>query len=156
MPEVTREFDIAVPVEETWDFLLTPELMAPCVPGCESVEEIEEDVFDAKILVEVAYTSLTFDTHIEITEKRPPNYAVVEAEASPSGRMPGSAKVDADVELNDTIDNTTSGELTIEFAIRGRLGSLGESAFKHQCEKLTDEFLENMKEELEETKVATE
>lgn len=156
MPEVTREFDIAVPVEETWDFLLTPELMAPCVPGCESVEEVEEDIFDAEVLVEVAYTSLTFDTHIEITDKQPPNYAVVTAEASPSGRMPGSATVDAHVELNNTNDDTTAGKLTIKFAIRGRLGSLGESAFKHQCETLTDEFLENMEEELEDSKIATE
>lgn len=156
MPEVTREFDIDVPVQETWDFIMTPDLMAPCVPGCQSVEEIEEDVFDAEILVEVAYTSLTFDAHIEITDKEPPNYAVVEAEASPTGRMPGSATVDGDLEMTDGGNDTTDGELTIEFAIRGRLGSLGESAFKHQCEKLTDEFLGNMKEELEGAEATTE
>jgi carbon monoxide dehydrogenase subunit G len=156
MPEVTRAFDIAVPVEETWEFFMTPERMAPCVPGCESFEQIEEDVFDAEILVEVAYTSLTFDAHIEITDKEPPNFAVVEAEASPSGRMPGSATVDGELELADGGDGTTDGEITIEFAIRGRLGSLGESAFKHQCENLTDSFLDNARAELEGAEATTE
>lgn len=155
MPEVTREFDIEVPLEETWDFLMTADLMAPCVPGCESVDQIEEDVFDAEILVEVAYTSLTFDAHIEIIDKEPPNFAVVKAEASPSGRMPGSATVDGDLEMAGAGDDTTEGKIAIQFAIRGRLGSLGESAFKHQCEKLTDEFLVNMKEALEGTEVTT-
>ncbi|QLG60312.1 CoxG family protein [Halorarum salinum] len=156
MPEVTREFNIGVPVAETWDFFMTPDKMAPCVPGCESVEELEEDIFDAKIGVEVAYTSLTFDAHIEITDKDPSNFAAVEAEASPAGRMPGSATVDGDLEMAEGEDHTTEGEITIEFAIRGRLGSLGESAFKHQCDKLTDEFLANVKEELEGAKVTTE
>lgn len=156
MPKVTNEFEIQRPVAETWDFFITPDKVAPCVPGCESVTEVEEDVFEAKIGVEVAYTSLTFDAHIELKDKQPPNSAVVEATAEPAGRMPGSATVDGDLELADAGDDVTTGSIIIDFAIRGRLGSLGESAFKHQCEKLTDEFLANVKAELEGAEVVNE
>lgn len=156
MPKVTNSFDIQKPVEETWNFFITPDKVAPCVPGCESVEEVAEDVFEAEIAVEVAYTSLTFDAHIELKDKQPPNSAVVEAKAEPAGRMPGSATVDGDLELIADGDGGTEGSIIIDFAIRGRLGSLGESAFRHQCEKLTDEFIANVKAELEGEEVVNE
>ncbi|WP_332900156.1 MULTISPECIES: CoxG family protein [unclassified Haladaptatus] len=155
MAEVTREFRVARPVEDTWNFFITPETVAPCVPGCVDVEELEEDVFNAKIEVKVAYTSLTFDTRIELTDKQPPNSAKVEAKAEPSGRMPGSATVDGDLSLEADGDETV-GEIGIEFAIRGRLGSLGESAFRHKCEEMTDRFIDNMKTELEENQALAE
>lgn len=148
MPEVTKEFDVDRPVDDTWEFFLAPEKVAPCVPGCESFEEIEEDVFDAEVQVSIAYTTLTFDTHVELSNLEPPEFAVVEATAEPMGRMPGSATVDGTLDLWDD-DGGTAGEIGIEFAIRGRLGSLGESAFKHKSEQLTEQFLENVTEELE-------
>lgn len=156
MPQVTREFEAAVPVEETWDFLMTPERVAPCVPGCESFDELSPDVFEATIAVQVAYTSLTFDAHVELTDKEPPRSAVIEATAEPTGSMPGSAVVTGDIELWPTDDATTSGQLAIDFAIRGRLGSLGESAFAHQCEQLTDVFLASVTEQLERTDAVVE
>lgn len=155
MPQVTRQFDIEREVEDTWEFFLTPDDVAPCVPGCKSVEETGEDEFTAEIQVDVAYTSLTFDADIALSDKRPPNAVHVDATAEPAGRMPGSSTVDADLEMED-VDGHTEGTITIAFAIRGRLGSLGESAFKHKCEELTEEFVENVTAELEQQGVTTE
>lgn len=144
MPTVTREFQFDRTIERTWDFMVTPETVAPCVPGCQSFSEVEDDVFDAALAVKVAYTDLTFDTRVEITDKDRPNQAVVRGEGHPTGRIPGSATVDGRLELSATDDGGTSGTIDIEFAIRGRLGSLGEGAFRHKCEQLTDEFLANV------------
>ncbi len=149
MPTVSRSFEIDAPIEETWDFLVTPDRVAPCVPGCESFDEQAPDVFDATIAVKVAYTSLQFDAHVELRDKTPPESLTLEATAEPAGSMPGSATVDADLALSAIDDSTTAGTLDIEFAIRGRLGSLGESAFTHKCEELTDTFLASVRDELE-------
>lgn len=156
MPEITRQFRFDTSVQETWEFMTTPETVAPCVPGCESYEQHEADVFTADIGVKVAYTNLTFNADIEILDKEPPNTATVAVLAKPSGRMPGSAKADADLQLTDDGDGGTEGSITMVFAIRGRLGSLGESAFKSKSEQLTDEFLENVAKELEEQEVTAE
>lgn len=156
MAEVTREFRVERPVEDTWEFFITPETVAPCVPGCVGVEEVEPDVFDAEIEVKVAYTKLTFETRIELTDKQPPNSAEVKAKAEPSGRMPGSATVEGDLSLEADGPDATEGEIGIQFAIRGRLGSLGESAFRHKCEEMTDLFIENLKTELEEKEAVAE
>ncbi|WP_416841486.1 CoxG family protein [Haloferax sp. DFSO52] len=153
MPEVTKEFEISHPVEQVWEFFNTPDRVAACVPHCQSVEQLDEDTFEAKVGVDVAYTSLTFDTEVEIVERTDLEYMKIEGKATPSGRMPGSATVSGDLEL-DGDDTTTNGTMTIQFAIRGRLGSLGESAFTHQCEKLTDEFLENIQEQIASGKAA--
>lgn len=149
MAEITKTFEFDAPVEETWDFIITPETVAPCVPGCESYEQHDEDVFTAKIDVKVAYTSLTFDADVEITDKEPQDSATVEVLAKPSGRMPGSAKASGDLAMAATAGGGTEGTITIDFAIRGRLGSLGESAFKSKTEQMTEQFLENVREGLE-------
>lgn len=156
MPEITKEFEFDAPVEETWEFFITPETVAPCVPGCESYEQHDENVFSATIGVKVAYTSLTFDADVELSEKNPPNSVTVEVLAEPSGRMPGSAKADGDLELRRSADGGTEGSITIEFAIRGRLGSLGESAFKSKTEQMTEEFLANVEEGLEAAELSAE
>lgn len=149
MPEVTKDFTIDVPLEEAWEFFVDPEKIAPCVPGCESYEELEEDVFEAVVSVKVAYTKLTFDTHVEITHKEEPSLLRVEGSGEPSGRMPGSATVEGELEFDEDNPDVTEGTIHIDFAIRGRLGSLGESAFRHKCDDLTETFLENAKTELE-------
>lgn len=154
MPEVTREFTVDRSIEDTWDFFITPDKLAPCVPGCENIEELEEDLFDVDVSVDVAYTTLTFDTEVEITDKESPESMTVDVKASPKGHMPGTAKADGGLELNAVDEDTTDGEITISFSIFGRLGSLGESAFRHKCEEITDQFIENVVEELE-TETAT-
>lgn len=149
MPAVTRSFTIDRPLDAVWEFFTTPDRVAPAVPGCEEVEELSDTEFNATVAVKVAYSNLTFDTHIEITDQDPPNSMTVEATAEPSGRMPGSATVDAELDLESIDDGSTAGTMTMEFAIRGRLGSLGESAFKHKSEELTDQFIENVADALE-------
>lgn len=149
MPEVISEFTVDQSIEETWNFFNTPDQLAPCVPGCESVEEINEDLFNAEVTVDIAYTTLTFNTQVKITDKERPESMTVGVEASPKGRMPGTANADGGLELGVVDEDTTEGEITIEFSIFGRLGSLGESAFTHKCEEITDQFIENVVEKLE-------
>lgn len=64
------------------------------------------------------------------------------------GRIPGPATVEGTLDLRAE-DHHTAGQIDIEFAIRGRLDSLGGSAFTHKCEELVVEFLSNVSEELE-------
>lgn len=149
MSEVTKEFTVHAPLQETWDFFVTPDKSAACVPGCDRVEEIGVDVFTVDVNVTVAYTDLTFTTELEITDKHPPNALTVTGLANPQGHIPGSATVTGDLSLDAVDDDTTTGTLRVEFAIRGRLGSLGESAFRHKCDELTDEFLSNVTTALE-------
>lgn len=146
MPEVTKTFTFDSPRAGTWDFFNSPEKVAACVPGCEAVEQIDEDTFDALIGVSVAYTNLTFDATIEIVDRDPMTSMDVEGSAEPTGRMPGAAHVSGHLQMEG--DGVTEGEVTIEFGIRGRLGSLGESAFTRKCEEMTQEFLDNVEAEL--------
>lgn len=149
MPTVTNEFEVEADRDEAWEFFLTPDRVAPCVPGCESVDQVDDVTFEALVSVNVAYTDLTFDTRIEITDQDPPQSLTAEGTAEPTGRMPGSAVVTGDLRLDAVAEETTEGVLEIDFGIRGRLGTLGESAFRHKCAELTQEFVDNVKEELE-------
>lgn len=149
MPAVTREFTVNRSIDAVWNLFDTPSELAPCVPGCESVESLSEDLFDVDVTVEVAYTRLTFDTTVEITDKEPSSTMTVVAEATPRGHIPGTATANGGLVLEAVDENSTAGEITIEFSIFGRLGSLGESAFRRKSEEITDQFVENVLEKLE-------
>lgn len=149
MPAVTKDFRIDRGIDDVWAFLVTPADVAPAVPGCESYEELEEDVFEARVTVTVAYTTLNFDAHIEIVDKDPPGRMRVEGTAEPTGRMPGSATLTGELALDAVDNNVTEGTIDVEFAIRGRLGSLGDSAFRSKCDTLTQEFIDNVTTRLE-------
>ena len=40
MPLFEEEFTVSAAPEAVWDFLLDPQRVAPCLPGCESVDRV--------------------------------------------------------------------------------------------------------------------
>ena len=122
--KIEKKFTIAAPLEKVWSILTKPQLIAQCIPGCESVEEVSYDKFKAAVHIQVGPIKTVFDVDIVEIEREQPNYAVYETSGDEGGRA-SHVKAVSKFALVAIDDNTTEVVVTSDFKIIGRLGKFG-------------------------------
>ena len=58
--EIDNSFEVPVPVPEAWTLLMDIERIAPCVPGAELTETVDERTYKGKIAVRLGPVNLSF------------------------------------------------------------------------------------------------
>ena len=59
--ELENEFEVALPPGEAWDVLLDIERIAPCMPGAELTEIVDDHTYRGKVSVRLGPVALSFD-----------------------------------------------------------------------------------------------
>lgn len=67
--EFDNAFEVPVPVDEAWSILMDIERIAPCVPGAELTEVVDENTYKGKISVKLGPVALTFNGQTTFEEK---------------------------------------------------------------------------------------
>src|SRR5512134_271172 len=66
---IENEFTVGRPVDELWMFLLDVERIAPCMPGAELTETIDDRHWKGKVNVKFGPVALSFAGTVEMTER---------------------------------------------------------------------------------------
>ena len=92
--EVSATYLFDAPRQRVWDLLIDPEVIAGCLPGCESMEPTGPDTYQATLTIGVAAITGRYQGTVRIAEKEEPaSYTlVVEGKGKP-GFLSGSASV---------------------------------------------------------------
>lgn len=67
--EFDNAFEVPVPVEEAWAILMDIERIAPCVPGAELTEVVDDSTYKGKVSVKLGPVALTFNGQTKFEEK---------------------------------------------------------------------------------------
>ena len=122
--KVEKTFTVNAPIDKVWDILTKPQLIAQCIPGCESVEEVGDGKYKASVLIEVGPIKTAFKLDIVEIERNEPHYTVYDTSGDEGGRA-SSVKAKSKLSLTATNDNQTEVQVTSDFNIVGRLGKFG-------------------------------
>ena len=148
MPIFEEEFTVGAAPDAVWDFLLDPERVAPCLPGCESVEIEDATTYRVRLTVKVGFLSTTQRLKVEIVESDPPRHLVSLARGE-------DRKLASQVEVRYTLDlapATAAGTLVryrSEVRVLGRLGSVGDAVMKVKAKQLAGDFAANVRAAIE-------
>ena len=125
--------EIAAPRQQVWDFLMDPRNVAPCGPGYESIEMIDETHFRVVAKVGIGYISSRFSINMQIAEAEPVERALLTG----SGQAPGSA-VDgsAEMKLSGPPEGPTTMDWSAEVRIAGKLASVGARLIEGTANKM--------------------
>ncbi len=101
--EFDNSFDVPVPVDQAWDLMMDIERIAPCVPGAELTEVVDDRTYKGKISVKLGPVALTFNGQTTFEELDPANHAAkLKAQGTDAkGRGGAHAKVDFHMEPSD-------------------------------------------------------
>jgi len=148
MPTFEEEFAVGATPDAVWDFLLDPERVAPCLPGCEEVEIEDATTYRVRLTVKVGFLSTTQRLKVEIVESDRPRHLVSLARGE-------DRKLASQVEVRNTLDLTpapATGTLVryrSEVRVLGRLGSVGDAVMKVKAKQLAGDFAANVRAAIE-------
>ena len=126
--------------QRVWDVLLDPKIIAQCMPGCEGLNEIGPDQFEATMKIGIASVKGTYKGKLSIKEKQPPVRYVLSGEWSGG---PGFLKGDLSVVLEEK-----NGETVLKYSTEAKVGGLiagvGQRMMGGIAKMMVDQFFKKM------------
>ncbi|MGO7906504.1 carbon monoxide dehydrogenase subunit G [Rhizobium leguminosarum] len=135
--DFTGEERIAAPRDVVWAALNDPEIMRGCIPGCESIERLSPDVFEATIKVRFSLLSATFHGLLTLSNVDAPKSYTLSAEGK--GGLAGFARGSADIVLEERGAETIL-HYRSKAELGGRLAQLGARLLDSTSLKLAEGF----------------
>ncbi len=91
--KIEEEFEVRAPVQQVWEYLITPARVVVCIPGAELLESQDERTFMGAVKVKVGPVAMSFKGQVKFTEMDEQTHQVrMVGEGRESGGA-GSAKV---------------------------------------------------------------
>ena len=147
------KFLVEAPREKVWDFLWDTEKVSKCMPGVIKVEENAEGAsYSVLVKTKVGFLSTTFDLAVRVLEKDPPQRISSLFEGKDS-RIASRIKQVNTMELIEVSDSQTEVGYKSEVTLTGKLATLGLSIVKGKAKQLLTAFGDNIKKEIEESKI---
>ena len=139
--EIKGEQGFAHPRAAVWEALIDPEVLAACVPGCDSFDRVSEHHYQALMKAEVGPVSASFTVEIRIVDPDPPTAYRLEGSArSPIGFGRGAA----DVRLAEDGEGGTALSYTASLQLGGKLAQVGSRLLSGITRKIAAHFFKRL------------
>jgi carbon monoxide dehydrogenase subunit G len=135
------------PPDTVWKLLDDPEAVSRCIPGLDRLEVIDDDHFSALISQTVGPVTAVFAMKLAVLERQPGKAIRFDALGKTTRGAVSHLRTKGSVELEEKADGTRV-TLSAEAALSGVLGTVGEKVLVKQSEKITAQFGEALRREL--------
>jgi hypothetical protein len=135
--ELTGERILPLPRERVWEALNDPEILKMSVPGCESLERVDDTHYKVVMAAAVGPVKARFNGKLALTDLRAPEAYSLSFEGS--GGAAGFGKGTAHVELAPEGDGTRL-VYRANAQVGGRLAQVGARLIDGVAKKMAEEF----------------
>jgi uncharacterized protein len=144
---IEGQFPVAAPPETLMRHLFDVRLMASCLPGCKSLEPIDDERYRAVVEVGLAGVQASFDLLVQVTHRGEREVrAVTRGE---EGGQASTLQADTTVSLHPAEGGATIVDYRSEVTLTGRLGRFALGMMKKKAQSLGDEFAANLQARLQ-------
>jgi hypothetical protein len=138
---IDGQFNVAAPPARVLALLFDARLMASCLPGCESLEALDDDRYRAVVVITLAGIRARFDLLVEIAARDMDGIrAVTRGE---EGGNASTLQATSEVRLAPVAGGTRV-DYRSEVAVTGRLGRFALGMMKKKAQSVGDEFAVNL------------
>ena len=146
--KIEETFEVAAPVDRVWAVITDPELVGPCIPGCQAIEVTGPNTYKATVKVAVGPIKTTFNVDVELTEERAPNFAASVTRGEEGGKA-STLTARNELHLKPLDNGATEVTYASDVSLVGRLGKFGLGIMKKKAKTYGQEFAEAFKERAE-------
>ncbi|RXT14027.1 carbon monoxide dehydrogenase [Ammoniphilus sp. CFH 90114] len=132
-------------VEQAWDVLLNPEVLAKCIMGCNKLELVEEGKYKADLSVGIAAVKGSYSSTIELADlEKPKRYKlIVKGEGGP-----GHVEATGVVDLSAVDANTTTLNYEYEAEVGGKVAMIGQRMLGGVAKLIINDFFKKFSKEV--------
>jgi carbon monoxide dehydrogenase subunit G len=139
--EMTGEQLIPASQQDTWQALNDPDILAACVPGCESITRLNDNEYQVHMTAKVGPVSAKFRGRLSLFDIKAPNSYSLAFEGQ--GGAAGFAKGAAQVKLSPEGAKQTRLHYDVKANVGGKLAQIGSRLVDAAAKKVADEFFQN-------------
>ena len=142
-----NEFTVPASTDEVWEFLLDPRRVAPCMPGAELTEVVNDRQYKGKVNIKMGPVSLAFNGDVDITERDDAaKRMVMKAKgAELKGKGQANATVVSSLERNGS---GTKMRISQDIDLSGPLAQYGRGMIQDVSGSLMNEFADRIQADL--------
>lgn len=123
--------------QATWNALNDTAVLKDCIPGCETIEKLSDDVYEITLTAKVGPVSAKFKGRMTLTDVSPPDAYTLTFEGQ--GGVAGFAKGSANVRLSPQ-DGGTNLAYAVNAMVGGKLAQVGARLIDGVAKKLAEQF----------------
>lgn len=143
---IEGEFPVAARPEQLLAHLFDARLMASCLPGCESLEAIDDNRYRSVVVVAMAGIKARFELEVEVVRRE--GFEVWAITKGAEGGQASTLRAESQVKLTPAADETLV-HYRSDVTITGRLGRFALGMMKKKAQSMGDEFAANLRAKLE-------
>ena len=141
--QISGQHAFSAPPEEVWNFLLDPEVLKASLPGCERLEEVGPDEYEATMTIGIAMIKGKYDGKVKITDKdEPHSYKMAIEGKGPQGQVSGIGTIELEPKDGGTLVHY-AGDATV----RGVLARVGARVMQPAAKMITGQFFDRMEQQ---------
>ena len=139
--DMTSEQRVQAPQSEVWKALNDPQVLAACIPGCETVEKVSDTEFNLLMTAKVGPVKAKFNGRVSLADLDPPKSYTLSFEGQ--GGAAGFGKGEARVNL---IPDGTGTRIayTVKAVVGGKLAQVGSRLIDGVAHKMAQDFFANL------------
>lgn len=145
--KLNDSFELLAPRAEVWEFFLEIDRLARCMPGVESVEEVDDTHYKGALVVQLGPVKAKFVGNVTITEKVEPRRMTGSFVAKDRGAG-SNVRADFVFTLVDTEAKLTTAHYDVDLVIRGKMAAFGGSVIAETARQMTAVFAASVQAEL--------
>ncbi|MGZ5295730.1 MAG: SRPBCC family protein [Actinomycetota bacterium] len=138
---IENEFAVAAPIDFLWGYLLDVEKIAPCMPGAELTEIVDDRNWKGKLNAKFGPVSLSFAGTVTVENRDDAAHRVVLSAKGmeQKGKGAANAKVTSWLEPGPT-DGVTTVKMEADITLTGAAAQLSRGLLPEISKKLTQTF----------------
>lgn len=136
---IDSAFVVRAPMDHVWAYLLDVEKVAPCVPGAELTEVVDDHTWKGKTTVKVGPVSLSFAGTVVVEERDDAAHRLVLKAQGMEQRGKGAASATS-VSWLEVVPEGTKVVLETDLTISGTVAQYGRGMIQDISARLTKEF----------------
>ena len=148
MIHIEQKFEVHAPRAEVWAFVSDMSRVAPCVPGVEQVEHLEDNQYHLRMSTRIGPIKATFDGQVTFVELREPEFMRVQMEGKDTITK-SKIRVAATVDVTEAEDAVVTIVGKADIDVLGALGKYGQGVADKKAAELGAEFAEKLRAQLE-------
>jgi carbon monoxide dehydrogenase subunit G len=136
---IDSDFTVKAPIEAVWAYLLDVEKVAPCMPGAQLTEVVDERTWKGKTNIKVGPVALSFAGTVVLEERDDQAHRVRLKAQGMEQRGKGAASAVVESHLEE-VDGGTKVTMGTDLTISGAVAQYGRGMMLDISQRMTGEF----------------
>lgn len=126
-----NDFTVPAPIDDVWNYFNDPEKVAPCLPGAELTQVVDQNNFKGRVKIKMGPVSLSFAGTLQVISRNAASHTVVMKGVGGEEKGKGQAEANVTAQLTGSGNSTTvkiNQDITMSGAVaqygRGMMGDV--------------------------------